>query len=153
MKVGIALDNPYTQQMVIYAHKNNLPVFITSLPESTRPDQELTEEEETAEWQELVGRTGCIAMIVDTTGADSEGVLHALVHTGFQATLKFLEHISIGDNDLTVGTVEEDALKYVNVDIVSDQAINELLESTYLSAEHFSQRAGPQESSFKSGKD
>ncbi len=67
MKVGIALDNPYTQQMVIYAHKNNLPVFITSLPESTRPDQELTEEEETAEWQELVGRTGCIAMIVDTT--------------------------------------------------------------------------------------
>ncbi len=137
MKVGIALDNPYTQQMVIYAHKNNLPVFITSLPESTRPDQELTEEEETAEWQELVGRTGCIAMIVDTTGADSEGVLHALVHTGFQATLKFLEHISIGDNDLTVGTVEEDALKYVNVDIVSDQAINELLESTYLSAEHF----------------
>ncbi len=32
MKVGIALDNPYTQQMVIYAHKNNLPVFITSLP-------------------------------------------------------------------------------------------------------------------------
>lgn len=137
MKVGIALDNPYTQQMVIYAHKNNLPVFITTLPESTKPDKELTEEEEMEEWQQLVGRTGCIAMIVDTTGVDSEGILHALVHTGFQGTLTFLEHISTGEVDLTVGTVEEEALKYVNADKVSDQAVNELLESTYLTAERF----------------
>ena len=105
MKVGIALDNPYTQQMVIYAHKNNLPVFITSSGiHQARPGTH--GRGRNSGMAGTRGRTGCIAMIVDTTGADSEGVLHALVHTGFQATLKFLEHISIGDNDLTVGTVE-----------------------------------------------
>ncbi len=139
MKVALNIENPYIKNMVRYAAKNSCPIFITTLKPVDNPDREMTEAEEEAEWNELIGQVGTVGVVIDLNESNTDERMQVLVNTGFQGTLQNVEHITLQTGeDLTIGRVIEDKIKYITPkDPAADMAINELIEASYASAGRF----------------